>query len=42
LYHTLACGPIVTSPMIRAPGAMNAVSSIRGAFPSNGRIVAHG
>ena len=30
LNHTLACGPSSTSPTIQAPGATNAVGSMRG------------
>ena len=42
LYQMLASGPIVTSPMIRQPGAMKALSAICGTLPPKGRIVTSG
>ena len=33
LYQMLTSGPIVTSPMIRQPGAMKALGSICGDLP---------
>ncbi len=33
LYQMLTSGPIVTSPMIRHPGAMKALGSICGVLP---------
>ena len=38
LYQTLASAPISTSPMIRQPGAMKALSWMRGNLPPNARI----
>jgi hypothetical protein len=33
LYQMLTSGPIVTSPTMRHPGAMNALGSILGVLP---------